>query len=122
MRTTRIAVAFCFALICCLPALAQTTSTIEGTVKDPTGAVLPGAEVKAASPSLAIERTTTTNEEGFYRIAALTPGSYTVTVSARGFANSTQNIELTNNRTIALDVKLEVSAVTGQISVTAETV
>src|ERR1044072_2648607 len=123
MRTTRIAVAFCFALICCLPALAQTTSNIEVTVKDPTGAVLPGAEVKAISTSLVGERTTTTNEEGFYRLAALAPGSYTITVSARGFANSTiQNVELTINRTIALDVQLEVSSVTGQISVTAETV
>src|SRR6185369_9001756 len=111
MRTTRIAVALCFALICCLPAVAQTTSTIEGTVKDPTGAVLPGAEVKATSPSLAIERTTTTNEEGFYRITALAAGNYTLTVSARGFANSTQNIELTINRTVALDVQLEVGAV-----------
>src|SRR5689334_19333815 len=123
MRTTRIAVAFCFALVCSLPALAQTTSNIEGTVKDPSGAVLPGAEVKATSTSLAIERTTTTNEEGFYRITALPAGNYTVTVAARGFANGTiQNVELTINRTIALDVQLEVGSVTGQINVTAETV
>lgn len=123
MRTTRIAVAFCFALVCWLPALAQTTSNIEGTVKDPSGAVLPGAEVKATSTSLAIERTTTTNEEGFYRITALPAGNYTITASARGFANSTiQNVELTINRTIALDIQLEVGSVTGQINVTAETV
>jgi hypothetical protein len=123
MRTTRIAVAFCFALICCLPVVAQTTSNIEGTVKDPSGAVLPGAEVKATSTSLAIERTTTTNEDGFYRLAALPAGSYTITASARGFANSTiQNVELTINRTIALDVQLEIGNVTGQINVTAETV
>src|SRR5690349_4343968 len=123
MRTTRIAVAFCFALVCSLPALAQTTSNIEGTVKDPSGAVLPGAEVKATSTSLAIDRTTTTNEEGFYRITALPAGNYTITASARGFANSTiQNVELTINRTIALDIQLEVGSVTGQINVTAETV
>lgn len=123
MRTTRIAVAFCFALICGLPAVAQTTSNIEGTVKDPSGAVLPGAEVKATAASLAIERTTTTNEDGFYRITALPAGNYTVTVSARGFANGTiQNVELTINRTIALDVQLEIGSVTGQINVTAETV
>jgi hypothetical protein len=123
MRITRIAVGFCFALIFCLPAIAQTTSNIEGTVKDPRGAVVPGAEVKATSTSLAIERTATTDENGFYRITALAAGNYTVTVSATGFANSTiQNVELTLNRTIALDVQLEVGNVTGQINVTAETV
>jgi hypothetical protein len=123
MRITRIAVGFCFALIFCLPAVAQTTSNIEGTVKDPRGAVVPGAEVKAASTSLAVERTTTSDENGFYRITALAAGNYTITVSATGFASSTiNNVELTLNRTIALDVQLEVGTVTGQINVTAETV
>ena len=123
MRIVRIAVGFCFALVFYLPAAAQTTSNIEGTVKDPRGAVVPGAEVKAAASSLAIERSTTTDENGFYRITALPAGNYTVTVSATGFANSTiNNVELTVNRTIALDVQLEVGTVTGQINVTAETV
>jgi hypothetical protein len=106
-----------------LPAAAQTTSNIEGTVKDPRGAVVRGAEVKAASTSLAIERTTTTDENGFYRITALAAANYTVTVSASGFASSTiNNVELTVNRTIVFDVQLEVGTVTGQINVTAETV
>jgi hypothetical protein len=123
MRITRVLVGFCFALISCLPAVAQTTSNIEGTVKDPRGAVVPGAEVKATSPSLVTDRLTTTDENGSYRLTALPPGTYTVAVSATGFATSTfQNVELTLNRTVALDVQLEVGGVTGSINVTGEAV
>jgi len=105
------------------PALAQTTtSTIEGTVKDPHGAVVAGAQIKASSASLATERTTTSDENGFYRITALPAGTYTLTASGTGFANSTLgSIELTVNRTLTLDIQLEVGAVQGQVNVSAET-
>ena len=86
-----------------------TTSTIEGTVKDPRGEVVAGAQIKAISPSLATERTTTSDENGFYRITALPAGTYTLTSSATGFANSTLgSVELTVNRTLTFDVQLEV--------------
>ena len=124
MRITRIMPGLCFAFfIFSLPAVAQTTSNIEGTVRDPRGAVVPGAQIKAASTSPAVERTSTSDENGFYRIAALPAGIYIVTCSGSGFANSTlQNVELTVNRTVTLDVQLEVGNVTGQINVTAEAV
>src|SRR5262245_4351491 len=124
MRIARIIVGLAFGFVLfCLPVVAQTTSNIEGTVKDPRGAVVSGAEVKAASTSLALERTTTSDENGFYRLAALPAGTYTVTVSRSGFANSNlQNIDLTVNRTVVFDVQLEVGNVTGQINVTAEAV
>src|SRR6266568_696048 len=124
MRIVQIIVGLCFAIVfCCLAVTAQTTSNIEGTVKDPQGAVVSGAEVKATSASLSVERTARSDENGFYRIAALPAGTYTVTVSRSGFANSTvQNVELTVNRTVDLDVQLEVGGVTSQINVTAEAV
>ena len=124
MRITRIMLGLCFGcFFFCWPAGAQTTSNIEGTVKDPQGAVVAGAEIKAASSSPAVERTAKSDENGFYRIAALPAGTYTVTVSGSGFANSTfQNVELTVNRTLTLDVQLEVGRVTEQINVTAEAV
>jgi hypothetical protein len=99
-----------------------TTSTIEGTVKDPRGEVVAGAQIKAISPSLATERTTTSDENGFYRITALPAGTYTLTASATGFANSTLgSVELTVNRTLTFDVQLEVGKVQEQVNVTAET-
>src|SRR3989442_847674 len=109
-------------LLFSLPAMAQTTSNIEGTVKDPKGAVGAGAQIKASSPSLAVERTATSDENGFYRLSALPAGTYLLTVSATNFANSTfTNVELTVNRTVALDVQLEGGNVKEQVSVTAET-
>jgi outer membrane receptor protein involved in Fe transport len=124
MRITRMVLGLCFGcFFFCWPAGAQTTSNIEGTVKDPQGAVVAGANITAASSSPAVERTTKSDENGFYRIAALPAGTYAVTVSGSGFANSTfQNVELTVNRTLSLDVQLEVGKVTEQINVTAEAV
>src|SRR5256714_10697766 len=124
MRITRIIAGVAFGLVFfCFPAGAQTTSTIEGTVKDPSGAVVSGAQIKASSASLAVERTTTSDDNGFYRIAALPAGTYTVTVSRSGFANSNfESVELSVNRTLTLDVQLAVDAMKEQINITAEAV
>ena len=59
------------------PALAQrTTGTLVGTVKDETGAVLPGVTVTLKGDAIVGTQTTVTNEKGFYRFAALPPGTY----------------------------------------------
>src|SRR5688500_7398084 len=104
-----------------LSVIAQTiTSTIEGTVTDPNGAVVSGATVKATGTTLVAERTATTNDEGVYRLTALPAGTYTVTVSASGFTVSTANVELTVNKVAQLDVRLEIEGRTGQVTVTNE--
>jgi hypothetical protein len=102
-----------------LSVLAQTTiSTIEGTIKDAQGSVVAGAQVVVKSPSLGIERTATSDANGFYRVTALPAGIYTLTISHTGFAARTfDNIELTVNRTLTLDIPLEVGAVSEQVDV-----
>jgi Carboxypeptidase regulatory-like domain/TonB dependent receptor-like, beta-barrel len=97
-----------------------TTSTIEGTVTDPNGAVVAGAAVKANGATLASERSTTTDTEGFYRLTALPAGTYTLTVSGTGFAPSTSNLELPLNRVVTIDVKLQVGGVGGTVNVAAD--
>jgi hypothetical protein len=84
-------------------------------VKDPNGAVIAGAEVKARGTTLAAERSTTTDDEGFYRLTALPAGTYTLTVSQTGFAPSTSNIELTLNRVATFDVQLQVGSGVGEV-------
>lgn len=97
-----------------------TTSNIEGTVTDANGAVIAGATVKASGTTLAAERSATTNGEGFYRLAALPAGTYTLTISQTGFATGTSNIELTLNRTATFDVQLQVGSGVAQVDVTNE--
>ncbi|MGI8786227.1 MAG: TonB-dependent receptor [Pyrinomonadaceae bacterium] len=97
-----------------------TTSTIEGTVRDATGAVIAGAQVKASGATLAAERSATTDAEGFYRLAALPAGTYTLTISQTGFAVSTSNIELTLNRVVTFDVQLQVGNASEVVTVTNE--
>jgi len=117
MRTTRII--FGLSLVCLLfsfTAVAQTTSTIEGTVSDANGAVIAGAEVKASGTTLASERSTTSDAEGSYRLTALPAGTYTLTVSRTGFATSTSNIELTLNRVVTIDIQLQVGNLVGGVA------
>ncbi|PWT93025.1 MAG: hypothetical protein C5B55_05260, partial [Blastocatellia bacterium] len=103
-------------------ALAQTTiSTIEGTIKDARGSVVAGANVVAKSVTLGIERTSTSDENGFYRITALPAGTYSLTITHAGFATRTfDNVELTVNRTLTLDIPVEVAAVQSEVDVVAE--
>src|ERR1044072_7294543 len=97
---------------CCLlssSVTAQTTtSTIEGVITDANGAVITGAEVKASGVTLASERETLSDSQGFYRFTALPAGAYTVTVSRAGFRTSTANIEVTLNRVASFDGTLQV--------------
>jgi len=100
-------------------AFTQTTiSTIEGTIKDAKGGLVAGAQVVVKSAALGIERTSTSDENGFYRVTALPAGIYSMAISHSGFATRNfDNIELTVNRTLTVDIPLEVEAVQGQVQV-----
>src|SRR5579864_6889068 len=63
----------------------ETTGALQGTVKDPSGAVVPNAQVVVTSSTLIGNKTATTDSGGYYRFANLPPGSYVVTVTAKGF-------------------------------------
>lgn len=100
-------------------AQAQVTSTVVGSVRDAQGAAVPGAEVRASSPSLAVERVTSTDQSGAYRISGLLPGTYTIKIRKTGFADFTApSLELTVNRTFTLDAKLQVAVQATEIEVT----
>jgi hypothetical protein len=95
-----------------------TTSTIEGTVTDATGAVVSGAEVRVTGATLAADRTATTNAQGFYRVTALPAGDYTLAIMAKGFAARTVTLELTLNRVATIDIALQVEGIEAAVEVT----
>ena len=122
MRKIKYIISSCvvFAFVSFLNVGAQTTtSTIEGTVTDPNGAVLAGAKVTATGTTLATERTAVSDNDGYYRLAALPAGVYTLTISQQGFTTGTYQVELTLNRTAKFDVQLKVGGGVGeQVTVT----
>src|SRR4029453_2783916 len=72
-------------LLASSPALAQSTATVQGTVADPKGAVLPNATITVRNRGTSVERTTQTDDSGNYQVAALPVGVYSVEVRAQGF-------------------------------------
>ena len=71
----------------------ETTGGLQGTVKDATGAVVPGAQVHVSSPSLIGGKITETDSTGYYRVANLPPGPYVINVAAkRAFRCSSEKV------------------------------
>jgi outer membrane receptor protein involved in Fe transport len=86
----------------------ETTGGLQGTVKDPSGAVVPHAKVAVANASLAGGKEVETDASGYYRFANLPPGGYTVTVAATGFTTIKQDFVLEVGHLPTLDFALEV--------------
>ncbi|HYB94280.1 MAG TPA: carboxypeptidase regulatory-like domain-containing protein [Vicinamibacterales bacterium] len=102
-----------------VPAIARAQSAFTGTVKDTSGAVMPGVTVEAASPVL-IEKVKSaiTDENGQYRIVDLRPGTYTLTFTLPGFnTQSREGIELQSNFTATIDVQLSVGTLQESVTV-----
>ena len=102
-----------------VPALARAQSVFTGTVKDTSGAVMPGVTVEAASPVL-IEKvkSTITDESGLYRIVDLRPGTYSLTFTLPGFNTVTrEGIELQSNFTATINIELGVGTLQESVTV-----
>src|SRR5665213_2737169 len=100
--------------------LAQAVNgTLLGTVTDATGATVGGAAVTVVESKTGVVHQASTNESGNYTLPDLPPGSYNVTLEAKGFKKSThQNIDLQTNSSTRVDVTLETGSVTQTVVVT----
>ncbi len=106
-----------------LPAAGRAQSlasgTIGGVAKDPSGGVLPGVTVEAASPALIEKvRTVVTDDQGQYKIVDLRPGTYTVTFTLAGFSTlKREGVELTTGFTATVNAELKVGALEETVTV-----
>ncbi len=109
----------CFIIGVSSPAWAQYQASITGRVKDPSGAVIPGASVVATDLQNGFTYQTTTNSTGYYTVTSLPPGNYKVKVSAKGFRTFVQSgIILVVSQHATVNAQLKVGATTQTVTVT----
>lgn len=92
LRNVITLVAACLALVWCIPSVGQVLKgSISGTVLDPQGAVVSGAQVKATNLATGVALTTTSDNAGLFRFSLIPAGAYKVEVSAQGFKTAVQS-------------------------------
>ncbi len=111
-----------FSLLAIFPVLAQqSTGTILGVVKDSTGASMPNASVSVTNVDTNDVRTTTTGNDGAFRVPALQPGHYSVRVEKTGFKTQTQtSLNLDVAQELVVNPTMEVGSTTQEVVVTGE--
>jgi hypothetical protein len=109
-------------LFCALPLYAQEQSgSIQGVVKDTSGAVLPGVTVEARSPALVGVSTAVSDGEGAYRFPALPPGMYELTAKLQGFTDKKlSDVALTLGQTLKIEFVMAVSGISETVQISAE--
>ncbi|HYM05075.1 MAG TPA: carboxypeptidase regulatory-like domain-containing protein [Terriglobales bacterium] len=113
------------AVACLLAQLAwgAVTGRISGTVKDPTGAVVPSAQITVLETSTGIKTETKTDVAGFYSFPSLPVGHYDLTVRASGFKDYKQTgLILDVNTALLVDVPLQLGEASQQVTVTSAAV
>ena len=95
-------------------------STLNGTVLDPGGAVIPGATVVATDNDTGVENKTTTTSAGAYTLPYLQQGTYTIRVTAAGFRTAAaENVILRAAQTLNVNITMEIGQVSEQVTVSA---
>src|SRR3954468_12246549 len=122
MRTT-IRILLFLGIVAIAPGAAWAQVSLGGTVKDASGAVLPGVSVEAASPALIEKvRTAVSDSSGNYRIESLQPGTYSVTFTLPGFSTYKRDaVQLSGTGVIKIDAEMKVGGLQETVTVTGET-
>ncbi|HUA90913.1 MAG TPA: TonB-dependent receptor [Terracidiphilus sp.] len=94
---------------------AQSTATLSGTVTDPTGAVVAGAQITVHGIATGLDRMVTSDSSGNYTVPSLLPGNYSVSVQAPGFSTyKLASLSLQVDQNVTANVHLSVAA-TGEV-------
>jgi hypothetical protein len=114
----RIALAFLFAFICASGHAQYENGSLVGTIRDATGAPIPGAAITITNTATAIATQTKTNGEGDYEAPSLRVGVYTVTATASGFSDAVaQNVTVSVGGRQRIDLALKVGSAQTSIEV-----
>jgi hypothetical protein len=121
VHRNRITLFVCAAFLLAIqPAIlgAATTGSISGTVKDPSGAVIPGATVTATNAATNVQTKTVSDDKGFYSFPSLPVGRYNVKVEEEGFGTqSRNNLEVDANGALMEDLTLEMAEKVEEVTV-----
>ena len=99
----------------------QTGGSIEGNVKDQSGAVVPGASVTAQGVNVGFNRTITADDNGFFRMQQVPPGNYKVTVGAiNGFVETSQDVTVVVEKITTADITVGATAGINVVDVTSD--
>ncbi|MGA9978053.1 MAG: carboxypeptidase regulatory-like domain-containing protein [Candidatus Sulfotelmatobacter sp.] len=99
-------------------AIAQSTSLLNGSVTDSSGAAVTGAQITLSNPATGLQRTTQSNGTGLYQFLDVPPGTYRLDVSATGFAPySVANVTLLVKLPSTVRIQLHVGGVTQSVTV-----
>jgi hypothetical protein len=90
---------------------AQVAGTISGYVRDDSGAVVPGADVKATMIGQQLTRSAVTDETGFFNFLAMPRGVYEITASLTGFSTQSTKAELTAGENLRVDFKMNLGQI-----------
>ncbi len=112
-----------FVLVCCasVPLFGQgAVGTLNGTILDTTGAVIPGATVVATNVGTSVESATSSTSAGAYTLPYLAPGTYSLRITAPGFRTANQqNVILRVGQTMTVNIEMQIGAVTEEVTVSA---
>jgi len=111
-------------LICLtLPTIVTTqgvTGTLTGTIKDPNGAVVVGAQVTVRHEATNTTRQATTDNEGRFKVERLAPGRYQVSIARPGFKTAEKAVVVEETRAATLEIKLEIAETRAEVTTTAK--
>jgi hypothetical protein len=124
MWMNRVGAGVCLLMLAAAPAMAQSQDArgnIVGRVFDASGAVVPGADVRAVNDATGVAVSVKTNDAGNYVLPFLLPGTYTVSAEMQGFRKfERKNIQVRVTDSVQLDIQMTVGDVTESVQVTAE--
>jgi len=115
---TRFPLLIVAAILIAVPALASVGGSISGTVKDPSGSVIPGASVSVRQIDTGLSYRARTDSQGYYSLPVLPVGRYELDVDTAGFKGyKRQNIVLQTNQALTIDAALQVGNVSESVNV-----